>query len=89
MGHGSCNSLIIPSFLTSEDSYRVFDNDVKKVGAYFSDKKSLLELKTGVKISLSLVHFYKYMSNKEKNKLRFWMATPEKLLIFRCFVKIH
>ena len=46
-----------------EFNYRVFDNDVKKVGAYFSDQKSSLELKTGVKISLSLVHFYKYMSN--------------------------
>jgi hypothetical protein len=63
----------------------VFDNDLKKEGAYFSDQKYSMELKTEDKISLSLVLFYKYMSNLETNILRFWMATQEKLLIFRKF----
>ena len=43
--------------------YRVFDNDKHKVWAYCSDQKESMELKTGGKISLSLVHFDKYMSN--------------------------
>ena len=37
--------------------YRVFDNDLKKVGAYFIDQTSSLELMTGVKISLSPASF--------------------------------
>ena len=49
--------------LKAQHLYRVFDNDRYKVWAYFWDQKASLGLKTGGKISLSLVHFDKYMSN--------------------------
>ena len=50
-------------FRLSMWTYRVFDNELQKVWAYCSDQKGSLELKTGGKILLSLVHFDKYMSN--------------------------
>ena len=43
--------------------YRVFDNDLQRVGAYCLDQKASLELKTGGIISPSLVHFEKYLPN--------------------------
>ena len=70
-------------------TYRVFDNDRNKVWAYCSDQKASLELKIGGKISMSLIHFHKYMSNKEKEALRFWMAMSENVLKFRIFLKIY
>ena len=48
----------------------MFDNDRYEVWAYFSDQKASLELKTGGKISLSLVHFEKNMSNCEREKIK-------------------
>ena len=50
----------------AKSSYRVYDNDEYKVFAYCTDQKASLELKTGDKISMSLVHFDKYMSIKQK-----------------------
>jgi hypothetical protein len=63
--------------------YRVFDNDWYKVWAYCPDQKASLELKTGGKLSLSLVHFDKYMSNWDKKALLLWMALSEILFKFR------
>ena len=42
----------------------MFDNDRHKVWAYCSDQKSSLELKTGGRISLSMVRFDKYMKSE-------------------------
>jgi hypothetical protein len=50
-------------YLNERWLYRVFDNERHKVWAYCLDQKSSLELKTGGKMSMSLVHFDKYMSN--------------------------
>jgi hypothetical protein len=52
---------ILPPNSSHLDNYRVFDNDRHKVWDYCSDKKSSLELKTVG----SLVHFDKYMLNKD------------------------
>ena len=48
---------------TLHQLYRLFDKDRYKVWVYYSDQKASLELNTGGKISLSLVHFDKYISN--------------------------
>jgi hypothetical protein len=45
--------------------YREFDNDLQRVGAYCSDQKASLELKTGGKF---LVRFDKYVSTSEEEK---------------------
>ena len=49
-------------------NYRVFDNDLQKVCANCSFQKSSLELKTGGKISLSLVHFENSFQIKRKKR---------------------
>ena len=50
---------------------RVFDKDRLKVWAYFSDQKASFEVKTGGKISLSLVHLRNTCQSKKKENLGF------------------
>ena len=57
----SCCVMLI--FCTKYHLSSVIFNDFDKVWAYCSDPKASLEQKTGGKISLSLVHFDKYLSN--------------------------
>ena len=63
IGGGIVSCDVFRKTIYKEYSYRVFDNDRYKVCTYSSDQKALLELKKGGKISLSLVHFDKTMSN--------------------------
>ena len=50
-------SMFISKKLLKKERYRVFDNGLQRVGGYCPDQKASLELNTGGKISLSLVHF--------------------------------